>query len=259
MKITMKKILSVILLVLFIPGTICCNVYADELRENILSVSGYYTVVAAADEAFVTIGVETSNTDYKLCQEENKNKMSNVTNAVLKLGIEERYIKTIEYNSTPIYEYVPSEEYTGIYYNGTYYNKRVFKEYKLTHKLRVMLTDVSLVGKLIDITVANGVNELNNVYFSLSKPKQHELYLQALEGASVRAKDKAAVLAKVFDIKKLNVKAITTSDYNAFDNYSYNSALMSKNDYAEDSNANYTNITSGEIQVSATVNIEYTY
>lgn len=240
-------------------GIMLCNAYADEPRENTLSVNGTYTVVAIADEAYVTIGVETGNADYKLCQEENKNKMNNVMSAILKLGIEEKYIKTIEYNSTPIYEYVPTEEYTGIYYNGTYYNKRVFKEYRLTHKLRVMLTDVSLVGKLIDITVANGVNELNNVSFSLSKPKQHELYLQALEGASKRAKDKAAVLAKAFDIKNLKIKTITTSDYNAFDNYSYNSATMAKYDSDAMNGGNNTTITSGEIQVSANVNIEYTY
>ena len=257
----MKKLRLGIVLAVIFSAVFFIHGNAEEAKENILSVSGSYTVVAVADEAYVSIGVKTSNIDYKLCQQENKDKMNEVTKAVKALGIEERYIKTTQYQSVPIYEYVKTDEYTGIYYNGTYYNKRVLKEYQLTHMIRVMLTDVSLVGKLIDITVENGFNELNNIQFSLSKPKQHELYLQALEGASNRAKDKAAVLSKSFNIKQLKIKNINTDSYNPYTNYSANSyapAPMESGGGSMDT-GNYTDITSGEIQVNATVQITYTY
>lgn len=256
----MKKLLSGILLVSLLSSIFAIAASAEESKETVLSVSGNYTVVAVADEAFVSIGVKTNNIDYKLCQEENKNKMNDITNAIKKLGIEEKHIKTTQYNSVPIYEYITTDTYTGVYYNGTYYNKRVFKEYQLTHMIRVMLSDVSLVGKLIDLTVENGVNELNNVQFSISKPKQHELYLEALEGASKRAKEKAEVLAKTFDIKTLKIKSITTDSYSPYDNYSYNSrAPMESGGGAVIDSNNATMITSGELQIGATVNIVYTY
>ncbi|MDP4132749.1 MAG: SIMPL domain-containing protein [Bacillota bacterium] len=259
----MKKLLSGILLVFLFTNTslICAN--AEEASENVLSVSGNYMVVSVADEAYVSIGVKTNNADYKLCQQENKNKMNDITQAIKALGIEEKYIKTTEYNSVPIYEYVKTEEYTGIYYNGTYYNKRVLKEYQITHMIRVKLTDVSLVGKLIDITVEKGINELNNVEFSLSDSKQQELYLEALAGASKAAKDKAEVLSKAFDIKTLKIKSITTDNYNyvPYNNYSYKAqgGVYATAPAADSETGNYTSITSGEIQISATVNIVYTY
>ncbi|OQB14504.1 MAG: oxidative stress defense protein [Firmicutes bacterium ADurb.Bin193] len=255
----MKKILSVIV-VAFLVANIFSVAVSAENEENVLSVSGDYTVVAVADEAFVSIGVKTNNIDYKLCQEENKIKMNSIINAIKALGIDERYIKTTQYNSVPIYEYIKTEEYTGIYHEGTYYNKRILKEYQITHMIRVMLTDVSLVGRLIDITVENGVNELNSVQFSLSKPKQHELYLQALEGASKRAQDKAGVLAKSFGITSIKIKNISAGSIMPYDNYTYNAvAPKALGGGGMDFEGSNTNITSGEIQVTATVNIVYTY
>lgn len=252
----MKKLISAVIFVLFLISPVAS--FAEE-TENKLTVSGNYTILEPADEAYVTIGVKTGNIDYVACQEENKNKMNDVIKAIKSLGIEERHIKTIEYNSVPIYEYIKTDEYTGIYYNGTYYNKRVLKEYQITHMIRVMVTDLSLVGKLVDITVASGVNELNNIQFSLSKPKQHELYLAALEGAAARAKDKAEVLAKSFGIKTLKIKTITVDNYNVYDNYSYNKALVAPGSMGDAYSNESSFISGGEIQVSASVYIEYTY
>ncbi len=257
----MKKILSGIILVIFLSNTFLVTVGAEAPIAGTLTVSGSYTVVDVADEAYVTIGVKTANADYKLCQEENKVKINSITAAIKSLGVEERYIKTIDYKSTAIYEYIKTNEYTGIYYNGTYYNKRVFKGYQLTHMLRVMLTDVALVGKLIDITVENGVNEMNNIRFDLSKPKQHELYLQALEGATTRVKDKAEVLRKAFGIEQLKIKSINVSNSNAYSNisYAYNAGYPAAAPAPSGESDSATTITGGEIQVSATVSIVYTY
>lgn len=255
----MKKLLSGIILLSLLTSMFLTNVSAEEAKENLLTVSGDYTVVTVADEAFVSIGVKTNNADYKLCQEDNKKKMNDVISAIKALGIEEKYIKTTTYESVPIYEYEKTDEYTGIYYNGTYYNKRIFKEYQLTHMIRVNVTDVSLVGKLIDITVEKGINELNNVQFSISRPRQHELYLEALKGAAGRAIDKAKVLAEAFGIQSIKIKSINTDSYNPYSNYSYNSYTpMAKADSAGGGEG-YTSITSGELQVSATVSIIYTY
>ena len=212
--------------------------------EKLLTVTGVASISAAPDEAVLNIGVRTENTNYKVCQETNKNKINDVLAAIRKLGIEDRYIQTASYSSQILYKYE--------------YNTNKFMGYEINHLLAITFTDLDLVGKVIEISVEQGANELHNVQFMITKPREHELYLRALEVASSRARDKAEVLAKSFGINNMTVKNIdATSSY--VPTYRSPSSLNIASNEIRYSEGGTSDVAGGQIQVTANVTITYIY
>ena len=238
----MKKI-SVLFLAFVFAVCAVPSFAADS--ERTLTVSGDATISAPPEEAVLIIGVKTENANYKECQEVNKKKINDVMDAIRKLGIEDRYIKTASYNSRTLY----TRDGNG--------DARRFLRYEITHLLAITFTNLDLVGKAVDISVEKGVNELNNVQFMINKPRTHELYLQALELASKRARDKAEVLAKSFGIENLTLKNVSASSYDPISSYPRVSRLnIIEPSY---SGAGTSDVAGGSIEITANVTITYTY
>ena len=126
--------------------------------EKILTVTGVASVSSVPDQAVLNIGIRTESVNYKVCQETNKNKINDVLAAIRKLGIEERYIKTASYSSQILYK--------------NEYSKRTFVGYEIYHMLAITFTDLDLVGKVIEVSIEQGANELRNVQFALTKPRE---------------------------------------------------------------------------------------
>ena len=250
----MKRFLSMLVMVLLIFNAFSMIASAEE-EKSTLSVEGNYTIINEVDEAYITVGIKTQNMDFKAMQEENRKKMNAVVEGIKNLGVDEKYIKTTTYDTREVFEYVKRDYYTGIYYNGTYDWERVFKGYEMIHYIQIKLTDVSMAGKVVDLTVEMGVNDLNNVRFGLSEEKRNKLYIEALEKAAENAQDKAEIIKNSFGLKELKVKTISVSknSVTVYETGAYNeSAYVAKE-------SETSTITGGEIKITATVNVVYTY
>lgn len=218
----------------------CASAATDTTNEHVIQTTGTGNVLTTPDRAQVTFAVQTENSDVKLAQADNAAKMAKVHDALLAAGIPKDALKTTGYNIYPIYE-----DSTGLL-------KPKIKTYQVTNRLTVTLHDINRTGEVIDIAVANGINEADSIQFMLSDEKAQEVRTEALKEAVTRAKSDADTISAVMGTRITGVqRAETGSSYSPV--YFQNYAL----DGASPRAAAATPIQSGDVTVSASVTITY--
>ncbi|MFZ5354009.1 MAG: SIMPL domain-containing protein [Bacillota bacterium] len=245
-----KKIIAICALVfMFVFGAITggfsmiSNASADESQtpQKTISVSSEGVIKVKPDMAYINVGVQTENKSSKTAQQENAEKMNNIMSVLKEQGIAETDIKTSQYTIYPIETY--SEVDRRSYITG----------YRVINTLEVTIRDISKVGAVIDAVAANDANTISNIRFTVSDTDKY--YLQALENATTKAKAKAELLAKQFDIKLGLPSQINESGsgYNPPVFYAQNESLK----YSMDAAA--TSISAGELEIRASVSLVYSY
>jgi len=221
-----------------------CAAAADDTADtNVIHATGTGNVIGTPDRAQVTFSVQTENTDVKIAQAENAQKMNNVVNALVNSGIPRDALKTTGYNIYPVYDDVK-----------TPFDQKV-KTYRVTNTLTVTLHDVSKTGEVIDTAVANGINQADSIQFMLSDQQSQVLRTQALQKAVVRARADADTVAAAMGTNITGVKnADISGGYSPvlYQNYQYDSGAAMKSVAAP------TPVQPGDITVTATVTITYT-
>jgi uncharacterized protein YggE len=243
-----KKIMLIAALTLvFAFGTIASgfsligNADDPQVPQKTISVSSEGTVKVKPDMVYINVGVQTENTSSKVAQQENATKMGKVTQVLKDLKIAEPDIKTSQYTIYPIETY--SEKDQRSYITG----------YRVINTLEVTIRDISKVGAVIDTVTENDANTVSNIRFTVANPDKY--YLQALENATVKAKAKADVLAKQFGIKISLPSQIneTSGGYNPPILYSRMDSVKAVEA------APVTSISSGELEIRASVSLVYAY
>ncbi len=240
-----KKSLFMIALVIM---TIACvgiaaAATADTSNDNVIHATGTGNVIGTPDRAQVTFSVETENSDVKIAQQDNAQKMAKVIDALVAIGIPKDALKTTGYNIYPVYEDTTK----------SLFDQKV-RTYRVTNTLTVTLHDVSKTGEVIDVAVANGINQASSIQFLLSDEQSQVLRTEALKEAVARARADADTVAAAMGT---NITGVQNADISAgyspvlFDNYQYQAgnALMKS--------AAPTPIQPGDITVSAQVSITY--
>ena len=243
-----KIILIVALAFAFTFGTIASgfsligNADNPQVPQKTISVSSEGTVKVKPDMVYINVGVQTEDKSSKVAQQENATKMNKVMQVLKELKIADSDIKTSQYTIYPIETY--SEKDQRSYITG----------YRVINTLEITIRDISKVGAAIDAVTANEANTVSNIRFTVADPDKY--YLQALENATVKAKAKADVLAKQFGIKISLPSQIneTSGGYNPPIMYTSMESVKSKADAAP-----MTDISSGELEIRASVGLVYTY
>ena len=226
-------------LVIITIALVGCAMAASDTTadEHIILATGTGNVIGTPDRAQVTFSVQTESTDVKLVQAA----MAGVQDALIAAGIPKDALKTTGYNIYPVYE-----ESTGLL-------TPKIKTYQVTNSLTVTLHDVNRTGEIIDIGVANGINQAYSIQFMLSDEQAQVLRTEALKEAVARARSDADTIATamgtpITGVQKAEISGGYTPVY--FENYAM--------DAATPKSAATTPIQSGDITVSATVTVTYT-
>lgn len=243
-----KIILAAALAFVFTLGSIAGgfsligNADDPKAPEKAISVSAEGTVKVKPDMAYINVGVQTESQSSKTAQQDNATKMNKVMQVLKDLKIAEADIKTSQYTIYPVETY--SEKDKRSYITG----------YRVINTLEVTIRDIAKVGAVIDAVTANDANTVSNIRFTVADPDKY--YLQALENATLKAKSKADVLAKQFGIKIGLPSQIneTSGGYNPPILYSRMESVKSAMDTAA-----ATSISSGELEIRASVGLVYTY
>jgi uncharacterized protein len=147
-------------------------------KDHLIKVSGEGELAIQPDSASVNLGVITESKQLIEAQQQNSLEVTKVINSLISLGITKNNIQTFDYRIESDYDYDQG--------------KQIFRGYKITHILQVKIEDLSLVGKIVDTAVQNGVNYVSNVQFTA---KNKELfYQQALALAVNNAIEKAKTI-----------------------------------------------------------------
>jgi uncharacterized protein YggE len=212
-------------------------------NTKVIQASGTGNVIGTPDRAQITFSVETENPDVKIAQQDNAARMAKVIDALVAIGIPRDALKTTGYNIYPVYE----DSTKSIL------DQKV-RTYRVTNTLTVTLHDVSKTGDVIDVAVANGINQASSIQFLLSDEQSQVLRTEALKKAVARARADADTVAGAMGTVIIGVQSADISGgYSPvlFENYQYQAgnAMMKS--------AATTPIQPGDITVSAQVSITY--
>ena len=207
----------------------------DRHNQQTVKVTGEATLQATPDQAIITLGVQTENVDPKLAQQENAQTISEIITVLKELGIAETNIKTSDYRIDPQYNYIEGKE--------------IFKNYKVHHMLQIKTKDIEKVGSIIDAAVKRGANSVSNIRFSLANSDSY--YNQALTIALNNAYEKALTLTRAIDAP-LHPIPIQMEELSApTPPVTYQATSYVK--------ASSTPVMPGELQITATIRVEYKY
>jgi uncharacterized protein YggE len=157
-----------------------------QTRGEPFIVSAEGKVSVTPDIAKVTLGIEQTGQTLKQVQSDVNIKSKTLTDAIKKLGIEEKDIKTTSYNVYPQYDYTSSvQRITGYQASTTY---------------EVTIRDFDKVNQVLVEATNAGANTTGGINFEVNDVTRAKKLQEAREEAVAKAKEKAEGLAKAAGI-----------------------------------------------------------
>jgi len=195
-----KTLISIIVLSLFAGvGNLSTQAVTDGTRDKgQISVNTSSDMEIAPDLAEISFEIKTS--DVKSMQKATamNKETSDRVYAVLKSLINPLsgdYIKTSNFNASPIYSYSNS--------------KRIFEKYEVSNRVTVHTKSLENVGKMIDSAINAGATNVDSLSFSLSNYESQcdELISQAAK----KAYNRANILSKAMNTSITGISSVNTS------------------------------------------------
>ncbi len=213
-------------------------------EKNRVSVSGTSSITVEPDKAEIYVKIVTLEKTAQESKNKNSQISGNVGKALKKEGIKDKDIETSQFLIYPRYEYEEVIE------NNLRKSKQVLLGYEVTNVLKVTTQNLEKAGKLIDVAVDNGANDIDRVAFGLTKEKEKEVKQQAMILASNDAKEKAVALTTNLGISLLKPISISESSF-YYQPFEYARGALLEKAAAE------TVISPQKLDVSASVNLVY--
>ncbi len=213
---------------------------AAPVEEVTVSASG--TVRLVPDKASVSFGVTTQESSAELAQSKNSEAVQQVMDVLTGRGVEEKSIRTVNYNMYPQYDYSELGE------------QRIIG-YVVYTTMCVEDQEIDDLGRLLSACVAAGINSVDNVSFFCSG--YDEAYRQALREAVEASRDKAEILAAAAGKKLGEALSITEGWQDTSARYarSVNAYGAMKTEAAMDMAA--PSFQPGETEITANVTVSY--
>ena len=236
--------LMILLAVLLIALTACeTKVVMQEpgQQQNAVVVQGSSEFDVAPDLARVRFRIETLSTTAQDAQLRNREIGSAVKTALLKAGVRENEIETVDYRIEKVQEWDPK------------YEKMVEKGYRTSNAFVVTTKNLDGVCPLLDVGVQAGANNVESISFELSDAKQKEVKTEALRKATQNAREKADALADGAGVRLGKVLSLQESSYFIAPLARYDTMAMK----AEMAGAPPTEVSPQSVHVSAQVSVSY--
>jgi uncharacterized protein YggE len=186
--------------------------------------------------------VETRGSDAKKAQQENARVMGEVTKKLKSLGIKEDDIKTVTYSLYPVERYDDKTNRSYVY------------EYRVNNMVEVTVRDIDSTGAVIDGVSAVGSNKISSIRFGVEDTEKY--YNEALNAAVVNASGKADAIAKGLGVTlkgAVDVQEISSGGPMVVRDTVSLAKTMEMADMAA------TPISTGELEISAMVSVQYAY
>lgn len=154
-------------------------------KTDTFSVSGEGKITMVPDIAVISVGVTAQGATVTRVQTELNTKINAMSDAIKKLGVDGKDIKTSYYNISPTYDYSSStQRITG---------------YEAHSNLTIKVRKIDNANAVIDAATTQGANQVGGVSFDVDDKSKAEN--QAREEAVKDAKSKAEAAAKAAGFK----------------------------------------------------------
>ena len=155
-------------------------------KKTTFDVGAEGKVTAIPDTAEINLGIQVNKTTVEEAQKEANQKTKQITTELKKIGIEDKYIKTVNYSVYPNYDYQAGQKITG---------------YNVNITLRVKIKDFQKINQAIDAGTSQGANQIGSLNFTIDDEKLEELKTEARNQGINKAQKKAKEIAKASGIK----------------------------------------------------------
>jgi len=170
--------------------------------KNTITVSDKGEVYAKPDLAITTFSVVIEKKTVAEAMKENAKKMNAVIDSVKEQGVEDKDLKTVNFNIYPRYEWYDTIQF---YPQG----KRVLVGYEVQQSLEVKIRDMEKIGDIIQGATDAGANQVGDLQFTIDN--QDEFKKQARGQAIEKAKNKAEELASQLGVKLVRITNFSES------------------------------------------------
>lgn len=175
-------------------------------KKSTFDVEGEGKVTVIPDTGEINIGLRVNKATVDTAQKEANEKINQITAEIKKLGIEEKFIKTVDYNVYPEYDYRAGQKITGYNVNVT---------------LKIKVKDFDKINQVIDTSTALGANQIGNLSFTVDDERLEELKMEARQQAIEKAKEKAGQIASMTGFRLGRIVNFTENSLPAYDNRLY--------------------------------------
>lgn len=240
-----KILLIILVVIVFGKLAFCGNCYKNDVQKDTITVSGKGEINVKPDIATVSFSITEENMDVAKASDAVNTKIAKVVENLKANGVDEKDIKTTDYNIYPRYDYIKSDIYVS------YSSKQVLAGYDVTQTIEVKIRDLEKAGKIITdlgtlkVTNMGGLNFTNDKYDDLVK--------EARDEAIKQARSEAKKLAKSLDVRLVKIVGYSEggNNYALYDSRMSGSAASMKTMAAE------AVIPTGENKITSNVSITY--
>jgi uncharacterized protein YggE len=162
--------------------------------------TGDCVIDAKPDQATVDIGVVNQATTAAAAAAENANRVSAVINRIKKEIGSAGEVRTVNYSINPNYSYPNPPSDSGPKILG----------YSASNTVEAKVSDIALVGKVLDAAIAAGANNINGVRFSVKD--ERPVRTQALRQAALNARSAAEAMAAALGVRVVRVHSAETGE-----------------------------------------------
>jgi len=183
-------------------------VLAFGLQANTADLNSEYGTITVTTSANTSVTPDVAEVSIAVITEDNKSmqeatrknrEASQNISAMLKSMINTAngdYIKTADFNATPIYRYTKD-------------NKKILDKYQVSNSVIVHTKSIDKVGTMIDKSLTLGATNVNSLNFSLSS--HDNLCNSLIEQASKKATERVNAAAKSVPAKVIGIKSMNIS------------------------------------------------
>lgn len=188
----------------------------DNTPSPTITVSGKGEVYVKPDIATISFGVTAESLDISKAQTQSAEKINAIIAALKKLGIDEKDIKTTNYNMYPRYEY----QKTSVMYPYES-GKQVLVGYVVTQGITVKVRDLSKSGVVLSSLGELGATDISGLSFEVDNDDAVKSAARAQ--AIADAKVNAEVMAKALGVRLVKITGFSENSYYP---YAYKTAVM---------------------------------
>lgn len=153
------------------------------------SITGEGKVSVKPDIATVVVGVQSTGATVKDVQDNLNKNINAVSSAVKKVGIDEKDIKTSNYNMNPTYDYA----------NG----RQRITGYQAASNLTIKVRDIEKANGVVDSATQAGANSVGGITFDVDDKTKAEDEARKLAVADAKAKAALAAQTAGFKLGKI--------------------------------------------------------
>lgn len=180
-------------------------------QERTIALEALGKVTAKPDIAVTTMGMTVDGETVSEAQAENTRIMNNLIAQLKQLGIEEKDVKTSDYNVYPRYDYLEDE--------GS-----VLKGYTVSQNVTVKIRDLSVVSNVISLAGQVGANNVGGLSFTIDEV---DVYLdEARQDALKKIGEKAKILRESLGVRFVGIVSYNEYSGNGLPTPIYNLKAM---------------------------------